>query len=159
MNISSNKSLSRLAAIQTLFQFDFNKKMKLEELNSINDMDLSEIYQTIENINSNMEEFKNLKIDKNWFLILVNDVFNNRSIIDASLSNFLESDWSLERMDPTITNILRCAYIEFKNYSNIPSKVVINEYTNIASSFFNKPEVNFVNGVLDKVSHKYRNKN
>ena len=158
MNISSNKSLSRLAAVQTLFQFDFNKKMKLEELNSINDMDVSEIYQTIENINSNMEEFKNLKIDKNWFLILVNDVFNNRSIIDASLSNFLESDWSLERMDPTITNILRCAYIEFKNYSNIPSKVVINEYTNIASSFFNKPEVNFVNGVLDKVSHKYRNK-
>ena len=159
MNISSNKSLSRLAAVQTLFQFDFNKKMKLEELNSINDMDVSEIYKTIENINSNMEEFKNLKIDKNWFLILVNDVFNNRSIIDASLSNFLESDWSLERMDPTITNILRCAYIEFKHYSNIPSKVVINEYTNIASSFFNKPEVNFVNGVLDKVSHKYRNKN
>ena len=159
MNISSNKSLSRLAAVQSLFQFDFNKKMKLEELNSINDMDVSEIYQTIENINSNMEEFKNLKIDKNWFLILVNDVCNNRSIIDASLSNFLESDWSLERMDPTITNILRCAYIEFKNYSNIPSKVVINEYTNIASSFFNKPEVNFVNGVLDKVSHKYRNKN
>lgn len=159
MNINSNKSLSRLAAVQTLFQFDFNKKMKLEELNSINDMDVSEIYQTIENINSNMEEFKNLKIDKNWFLILVNDVCNNRSIIDASLSNFLESDWSLERMDPTITNILRCAYIEFKNYSNIPSKVVINEYTNIASSFFNKPEVNFVNGVLDKVSHKYRNKN
>ena len=65
MNISSNKSLSRLAAVQTLFQFDFNKKMKLEELNSINDMDVSEIYQTIENINSNMEEFKNLKIDKN----------------------------------------------------------------------------------------------
>jgi transcription antitermination protein NusB len=159
MNISSNKSLSRLAAVQTLFQFDFNKKMKLEELNSINDMDVSEIYQTIENINSNMEEFKNLKIDKNWFLILVNDVFNNRNIIDASLSNFIDSDWSLERMDPTITNILRCAYIEFKNYSNIPSKVVINEYTNIASSFFNKPEVNFVNGVLDKVSHKYRNTN
>tara|TARA_B110000093_G_C12921427_1_gene389349 strand:+ start:1000 stop:1479 length:480 start_codon:yes stop_codon:yes gene_type:complete len=158
MNITSNKSLSRLAAIQTLFQFDFNKKMKLEELKSINDMDISEIYQTIENINSNTQEFKNLKIDKNWFLILVNAVFSNKDIIDASLSNFLESNWSIERMDPTITNILRCAYIEFKNYSNVPSKVVINEYTNIASSFFNEPEVNFVNGVLDKVSHKYRNK-
>ena len=158
MNINSNKSLSRLAAVQTLFQFDFNKKMKLEELKSINDMDISEIYQTIENINSNTQEFKNLKIDKNWFLILVNAVFSNKDIIDASLSNFLESNWSIERMDPTITNILRCAYIEFKNYSNVPSKVVINEYTNIASSFFNEPEVNFVNGVLDKVSHKYRNK-
>ena len=158
MNITSNRSLSRLAAVQTLFQFDFNKKMKLEELKSINDMDISKIYQTIENINSNTEEFKDLKIDKNWFLILVNAVFSNKDIIDASLSSFLESDWSIERMDPTITNILRCAYIEFKNYSNVPSKVVINEYTNIASSFFNEPEVNFVNGVLDKVSHKYRNK-
>ena len=158
MNINSNKSLSRLAAVQTLFQFDFNKKMKLEELDTINEMDVSEIYQTIENINSNMEEFKDLKIDKNWFLILVNAVFSNKDIIDASLSSFLESNWSIERMDPTITNILRCAYIEFKNYSNVPSKVVINEYTNIASSFFNEPEVNFVNGVLDKVSHKYRNK-
>ena len=158
MNITSNKSLSRLAAVQTLFQFDFNKKMKLEELKSINDMDISEIYQTIEAINNNTQEFKNLKIDKNWFLILVNAVFSNKDIIDASLSSFLESNWSIERMDPTITNILRCAYIEFKNYSNVPSKVVINEYTNIASSFFNEPEVNFVNGVLDKVSHKYRNK-
>ena len=118
MNITSNKSLSRLAAVQTLFQFDFNKKMKLEELKSINDMDISEIYQTIENINSNTQEFKNLKIDKNWFLILVNAVFSNKDIIDASLSSFLESNWSIERMDPTITNILRCAYIEFKNYSN-----------------------------------------
>ena len=158
MNITSNKSLSRLAAVQTLFQFDFNKKMKLEELKSINDMDISEIYKTIENINSNTQEFKNLKIDKNWFLILVNAVFNNKDIIDVSLSNFLERNWSIERMDPTITNILRCAYIEFKNYSNVPSKVVINEYTNIASSFFNKSEVNFVNGVLDKVSLKYRDK-
>ena len=60
--------------------------MKLEELKSINDMDISEIYQTIENINSNTEEFKNLKIDKNWFLILVNAVFSNKDIIDASLS-------------------------------------------------------------------------
>ena len=156
MNITSNRSLSRLAAVQTLFQFDFNKKMKLEELKSINDMDISEIYETIENINSSTEELKNLKIDKNWFLILVNSVFSNKDIIDASLLSFLESNWSIERMDPTITNILRCAYIEFKNHTNVPSKVVINEYTNIASSFFNKPEVNFVNGVLDKVSHKFR---
>jgi transcription termination factor NusB len=54
MNISSNKSLSRLAAVQTLFQFDFNEKMKLEKLKSINDMKVSEIYETIKNINNSM---------------------------------------------------------------------------------------------------------
>ena len=60
MNINSNKSLSRLAAVQTLFQFDFNKKMKLEELDTINDMDISEIYQTIENINKAKGEVFNI---------------------------------------------------------------------------------------------------
>ena len=158
MNISSNKSLSRLAAVQTLFQFDFNKKMKLEELEPLNDRKISEIYETIKNINSNIIEFKDLKLDRNWFLVLVNSVFKNKASIDTSLSKFLESNWSIDRMDPTLINILRCAYIEFKNYSNIPTKVVINEYTNIASSFFNQAEVNFINGVLDKVSLKYRKK-
>jgi len=158
MNISSNKSLSRLAAVQTLFQFDFNKKMKLEELEPLNDRKISEIYETIKNINNNIIEFKDLKLDRNWFLVLVNSVFKNKASIDISLSKFLESNWSIDRMDPTLINILRCAYIEFKNYSNIPTKVVINEYTNIASSFFNQAEVNFINGVLDKVSLKYRKK-
>ena len=158
MNISSNKSLSRLAAVQTLFQFDFNKKMKLEELEPLNDRKISEIYETIKNINNNITEFKDLKLDKSWFLVLVNSVFNDKVSIDTSLSNFLESNWSIDRMDPTLINILRCAYIEFKNYSNIPTNVVINEYTNIASSFFNQAEVNFINGVLDKVSLKYRKK-
>ena len=56
-------------------------------------------------------------------------------------------------MDHTLTNILRCAYVEFNGFSKIPPKVIINEYTNIAASFFNKTEVNFINGVLDKVSN------
>ena len=44
----------------------------------------------------------------------------------------------------------------FKNFSKIPTKVIISEYTNIAASFFNITEVNFINGVLDKVSISLR---
>ena len=35
MNISNSRSLSRLAAVQTLYQYDFNEKMNLKELKSI----------------------------------------------------------------------------------------------------------------------------
>ena len=42
MNISNSRSLSRLAAVQTLYQYDFNEKMNLTELKSINDMEISE---------------------------------------------------------------------------------------------------------------------
>jgi transcription antitermination protein NusB len=156
MNISTNRSLSRLAAVQTLFQYDFNKNMQLEALTSLNDEKISEIFDTIKNFNKGVTEFKDLKLDRNWFLILVNSVFKNKSSIDSTLISFLENDWSIDRMDPTLTNILRCAYIEFKDYSNIPVKVIINEYTNIASSFYDVAEVNFINGVLDKVSNKFR---
>tara|TARA_B100001142_G_scaffold146507_1_gene147469 strand:+ start:1623 stop:2096 length:474 start_codon:yes stop_codon:yes gene_type:complete len=157
MSIYNSRSLSRLAAVQTLYQYDFNEKMNLKELNSINDMKISEIYETIKKFNCGIEEFKGLKLDKDWFLKLVNSVFNNKNKIDTILAGFLNEDWSIERMDHTLINILRCAYIEFKDFSKTPSKVIINEYTNIAASFFNTKEVNFVNGVLDKVSMSLKN--
>ena len=37
-----------------------------------------------------------------------------------------------------------------------PAKVIINEYTNIASSFFSNSEVNFVNGILDVLAKEFR---
>lgn len=153
MIITNNRSLSRLAAVQTLFQYDFNDRMQLHELKNINDREISEIFETIKNLNYGIIEFKGLKLDKDWFLMLVNAVFNKKSKIDPILSDFLNDDWSIERMDHTLINILRCAYIEFKGFSKIPPKVIINEYTNIAASFFNKTEVNFINGVLEKMSN------
>ena len=153
MIITNNRSLSRLAAVQTLFQYDFNARMQLHELKNINDKEISEIFETIKNLNHGIIEFKGLKLDKDWFLMLVNGVFNKKSKIDSILSGFLNDDWSIERMDHTLINILRCAYFEFKGFSKIPPKVIINEYTNIAASFFNKTEVSFINGVLDKVSN------
>ena len=153
MIITNNRSLSRLAAVQTLFQYDFNARMQLHELKNINDKEISEIFETIKNLNHGIIEFNGLKLDKDWFLMLVNVVFNKKNKIDSILSDFLNQDWTIERMDYTLLNILRCAYVEFKSFSTIPPKVIINEYTNIAASFFNKTEVNFINGVLDKVSN------
>ena len=157
MTISNNRSLSRLAAVQMLFHNDFNEKMNLERLKSIKDLDTSEIYETIQNFNNGIKEYDGLQLEKDWFLKLVNSVFNNKKKIDSFLSGFLNEDWSIERMDNTLINILRCAYIEFKDFSNIPPNVIISEYTNIASSFFNRTEVNFINGVLDKVSKSFKN--
>ena len=78
MSISNNRSLSRLAAVQTLYQYDFNEKMNLKELKSINNMEISEIYEIIKKFNCGIEEFKGLKLDKDWFLKLVNSVDGNQ---------------------------------------------------------------------------------
>ena len=46
--------------------------------------------------------------------------------------------------------------IEFSSNKKVPAKVIINEYTNIASSFFSNSEVNFVNGILDVLAKEFR---
>lgn len=78
MTISNNRSLSRLAAVQMLFHNDFNEKMNLERLKPIKDLDTSEIYETIQNFNNGIKEYDGLQLEKDWFLKLVNSVFNNK---------------------------------------------------------------------------------
>ena len=154
--INNNKTLSRLAAVQVLFQLDFNEKMNIEILEDINNDILNEKYKCFRDIN--MSHYKNLKLDKNWYFNLVTKVFSHKKKIDHDLNKNFDSNWSIERMDSTLLNILRCAYIELKQHSGIPVNVVINEYTNIAASFFNDTEVNFVNGFLQNFSKNYLNK-
>jgi len=152
--ITTNKTYSRLAAVQILFQLDFNEKMNIEIIKNLTNDEIYEKYKNFKDVNNN--QYKNLVLDKNWFSTLVIKVFSNKKNIDDKLSKNFEKDWSLERMDSTLLNILRCAYIELSQFSNIPVNVVISEYTNVASSFFNDSEVNFVNGFLDKFSNTYR---
>jgi len=148
MNIPINKTLSRLVAIQILFQLEFNEKMNLDKLNEINNKKINKIYTSLKDIN--IREFKGSSVDKIFFSSLVTKVFRNRDDIDKKLTKNFVDDWSIDRMDFTLVNILRCAYIEFIEFSNTPKKVIVSEYTNIAASFFNKSEVNFVNAFLDK---------
>ncbi len=155
--ITTNKTFSRLAAVQILFQLDFNEKMNIEVIENITNDKIYEKYQSFKDINN--KQYKNLKLDKSWFFTLVTKVFFIKKEIDIELSKNFEKGWSLKRMDSTLLNILRCAYIELSQFSNIPVNVVISEYTNVAASFFNDSEVNFVNGFLDKFSSAYRKEN
>ena len=41
---------------------------------------------------------------------------------------------------------------------DVPARVTINEYINIAKAFFEADEPKVVNGVLDRIAHKVRAK-
>ena len=51
MIITNNRSLSRLAAVQTLFQYDFNERMQLHDFKNLNDKEISEIVQIVSYFN------------------------------------------------------------------------------------------------------------
>ena len=81
-----------------------------------------------------------------------NKSFFSKKDIDEKLTQYFEGSWTVDRMDATLINILRCAYVEFNYFSRIPLNVVISEYTNVSACFFNDSEINFVNSFLDRLS-------
>ena len=52
--------------------------------------------------------------------------------------------------------ILRAAAYELIGCPDVPAKVIINEYLNVAHAFFEGEEPGVVNGVLDRVARKVR---
>ena len=59
-------------------------------------------------------------------------------------------------MDSILRAILRAAAFEFIGRADVPARVVIDEYVEIAHAFFTGDEPNFVNAALDKMAHRKR---
>jgi len=153
-----NKSWSRLIAVQVLFQMDFNERMGLEVSYIFDEKKINSIIKNMHHINKNLVEFKDLEysVNSKWLISLLKEVILNKQDIDKNLSEKFDKNWSLKRMDSTLLSILRCGCAEFLIFDNTPVKVIINEYTNIASTFFNEKEIDFVNGILDSLAQKFR---
>ena len=61
--------------------------------------------------------------------------------------------WPLGRIDPTLRALFRAAGAEMVS-SDVPPKVVISEYVDLANAFFPEgKEAKFVNAVLDHMAH------
>jgi N utilization substance protein B len=73
--------------------------------------------------------------------------------IDTMIRSVLEH-WQLERVSRIDRSILRLACAEILFCEDIPPKVSINEYIEVAKRFGDKDSPSFVNGVLDAVARK-----
>lgn len=83
---------------------------------------------------------------------LIDKVIDNHDEIDNILEQVIKN-WSLSRLAMVDKSILRLAAAEIKYFDDIPPKVSINEYIEIAKSFGDEDSPSFVNGVLDKIVH------
>ena len=61
-----------------------------------------------------------------------------------------------QRLDPVLRALLRAAGAELFAADGPPAKVVINEYLDVAHSFFSGEEPRLANGVLDQIAHHLR---
>lgn len=127
---------ARCLALQAIYQWEINH----DSLASLQQQFLS-------NFNPN-------KIDKEYFLSLIQGVIENPEKIDAKMLPFL--DRKIQELNKIELAILRLAIFELKDRPDVPYKVVINEALQLAKSYGSEDGYKYVNGILDKVAQKIR---
>jgi N utilization substance protein B len=87
--------------------------------------------------------------DEAFFADLVRGVVEHQKAVDAAIAKKLASGWRLDRLDATARAILRAGAYELIHRRDVPVEVAIDEYVELAKSFFEGPEPGFVNAALD----------
>lgn len=131
----SNRHLARTIALQTLYQWDFNKQSQKELDDSIK---------------RNMTEFAPQFDDKGFIVNLVSGVAKNQKDIDELITKYAP-EWPLEQITMVDRNVLRIGIYELKYDKEIPEKVAINEAIELAKTFGGESSGKFVNGVLGSI--------
>ena len=98
----------------------------------------------------------NAQPDEPFLRALVEGVVANRAEIDVAIGQALTGGWTLPRLEILLQAILRAGAYELFAQRDVPAKVVINEYLEIAHAFFDGKEPSLVNAVLDRLTSHFR---
>jgi N utilization substance protein B len=96
------------------------------------------------------------RADEPFFKDLVLGVVREQLSIDPLISRHLAEGWKLSRIDSILRAILRAAVYELKDRNDVPVKVIINEYLDVAHAFFGGDEPRVANGILDAIAREVR---
>lgn len=143
---ADTRSAARIGAVQALYQMD----MAATDANQVIDEFLEDRLGVIAG------EIGASGADEDYFRDIVLGVVRDQQQIDENVDEALAEGWSLPRIDSILRAILRSGSYELLNRKDVPAKVVINEYVDIAHAFFEAEEPKVANGVLDHLARQWR---
>ena len=123
------RTKARRAAVQALYQAQVNGEAPQKD--------------TLEFVTAEYAD----KIDKKYFVTLVDGTIKYQNEIDEELTQVIDRD---------LAKIDRLAVFEFMHLPEIPYRVVLNEAVELAKSFGGEQGHKYVNGVLDKMGARLR---
>lgn len=141
-----SRSVSRLAAVQALYQSDLADTAPTLVVDEFIGHRLG---REIEG-----DQYKSA--DQVFFTDIVKGSFERRAEIDAAIAGVLPEKWPLERLENLVRAILRAGTYELMARPDVPTPVVIDEYMDVAHAFYSESEPSFINGVLDALSRRLR---
>lgn len=141
-----HRAAARLAATQALYQMDVAAK-------GINEI-LAEFETFWIGAEVEGDQYKPAEIE--FFRDILNGVLRDQVEIDQIVNTTLEAGWPLARVEAVMRAVLRAGAYELKKRKDIPARVVITEYVDVASAFLGREETGMINAVLDKIARSLR---
>jgi N utilization substance protein B len=146
MSRAERRSAARLAAVQALYQMEVADK----GLNNIlAEFEAHWIGREIEGDQYNPAELA-------FFRDVVSGVQRDQFAIDRALDDALAKGWPLKRVDALMRAILRAAFYELQSRADVPARVAIMEYVDVAGAFYGPDESGMINAVLDALARQGR---
>ena len=118
-------------------------------------------------IKKSLISLNSIKLDKFAIADLSNDLSDDKFFANNLFKGVLDGNktfdilisencqnWELERISTIDRILLKMGIYEFLYFHDIPIKVTINEYIDIAKKYSTPKSKNFINGVLDILSKK-----
>ena len=138
------KSAARLYAVQALFQMEASGQAAPSVEKEFEDF----------RFGAEIDGEELAEGDVDLFRKTVDDAVNWQSRIDQMTDRALVAKWPIQRIDPTLRALFRAAGAELTE-GDVPPKVVISEYVDVAKAFFPEGrEARFVNAVLDHMARE-----
>lgn len=142
---ANQRGSARLAAVQALYQMDVGEQTLEETLSQFESFRLGR----------EVEGDQYLPADADYFRHIVRGVVQNQVKLDPIINSTLQGGWPMTRIDATLRALLRSGVFELTMRRDIPFKVVIREYVDVANAFYEDEVPGMVNGVLDEVARQY----
>jgi N utilization substance protein B len=146
MKRSEKRSAARLAASQALYQMEVADKGMIDILA---EFEAHWIGREIEG-----DAYRPAELT--FFRDVVSGVLRDQLTIDRGLDDTLAKGWPLRRIEALMRAILRAAFYELLSRPDVPARVVVTEYVDVAAAFFGPEESGMINAVLDALARETR---
>jgi transcription antitermination protein NusB len=143
---ANKRGAARLAAVQALYQMD------------LAGTGLNEVLAEFEShwLGGEVEGAQYRPAEAAFFRDIVGGVVREQSRLDPCIDGALTRGWPLKRIEALLRAVLRAGTYELACRRDVPARVVMSEYVDVASAFVEADETGMVNAVLDELAHQLR---
>ncbi|MGY4428528.1 transcription antitermination factor NusB [Bradyrhizobium sp. F1.13.1] len=143
---ANRRGAARLAAVQALYQMD------------IGGAGINDIFAEFEShwLGNEVEGDTYLPAEAAFFRDVVSGVVRDQKKLDPLIDEALSKGWPLKRIEAILRAVLRAGAYELEHRKDVPGRVVVSEYVDVANAFVDREETGMVNAVLDQIGRQFR---